>query len=157
MNINIDIGKLLANMQDTIIRLSPKYIGCLTYAYANRVLILDIIGVTVKLHPNDSNDNITITSPTIKISDDILNIGHNVSTNLTAIILHIIIPSQNGLCNGNAPDIELLLKIRIIPIIKLQRIVPNLTIARNVQNILNVYIPTTARFKNVTPKAKFVK
>ena len=48
---------MLAITHANNIRLSPKYIGCLTTRYKNLVLIGETIGTTAKLPRNEQSDN----------------------------------------------------------------------------------------------------
>lgn len=153
----IEIGDIDANMQENSITPSPKYIGCLTTAYANLVRIFDDIGITAKLLPMENIEAATIRRPIIKKKEEMLRRELFISITLTATILETIIPSQYGLYKGAASDKDLLLNNNRIPIEKLQNRAPSLTKVRKVHAIVNVLNPTMARFKNVIPKVRFIK
>lgn len=89
-----DIGVLLAITHANNIRLSPKYIGCLTTWYKNLVLIGETIGTTAKLPRNEQSENNKMMVPIMKTIDAISTKGCNSSINLTTTILHTIISSQ---------------------------------------------------------------
>lgn len=71
MNTINDIGVLLAITHANNIRLSPKYIGCLTTRYKKLVLIGEIIGITAKLPRNEQSDNNKMIDPIMKTTDAI--------------------------------------------------------------------------------------
>ena len=89
-----DIGVLPAITHANNMRLSPKYIGCLTTRYKNLVLIGEIMGITAKLPLNEQSDNNKMMAPIMKTTDAISTKGCNSSINLTTTMLHTIINSQ---------------------------------------------------------------
>lgn len=138
------------------IKLSPRYIGCLTSLYIKPVFIVDSIGVTLKLRPRQASETSEITTPTTYIIVGQISNGTASFTNLTIIILQIIIPSQNGLCIGDATDFDLVLNTSVNPIKRLQTTAPNLTIEMNVSSNGMETIPTMERFRNVNPNERLV-